>query len=85
MVALKVVAAVLVRPWLWWTAVVQWGKMIPHRWWARSPFLPLPSADYMKFRLITQYGGDEESLSARMSAADVVDYLQWCKQWNRQS
>ena len=85
MVLLKVVAAVLVRPWLWWTAVVQLARMTPHRWWARSPFLPVPTAEYMKFRLVTQYGGNEDSLSARMSASDVVDYLQWCRQWNKQS
>ena len=37
-------------------------------WWRRPPFLPLPSADYVRFRLLTQYGDDD----ATPTADDVV-------------
>jgi hypothetical protein len=36
----------------------------------------------MEFRLITQYGGEHGALQANIRSKDVVDYLQWCKQWN---
>ncbi|NBR67580.1 MAG: hypothetical protein EBT79_09965 [Actinobacteria bacterium] len=83
MISPAVVGAVLVRPWLWVTAVVQMGRLARRGWWRRPPFLPLPAPDYMEFRLVTQYGGEAVRSGRRASAADVVDYLQWCRDWNR--
>jgi len=77
-----VVAAVLVRPRLWATAIVQIARLTPRGWWRRAPFLPVPPQNYMEFRLVTQYGGDHGALQANIRSKDVVDYLQWCKQWN---
>jgi hypothetical protein len=85
MVFFKVVLPVLIRPGLWRTAIVQCCRMVPRHWWKRSPFLPVPRADYLEFRLVTQYGGNLESARSKIEPADVVKYLQWCKQWNRDS
>lgn len=81
-----VVFAVAVRPHLWGTAIRQISRLAPRHWWRRPPFLPVPPADYLEFRMVTQYGGGHGSNgSARddIRPVDVVDYLQWCKQWNR--
>jgi hypothetical protein len=37
----------------------------------------------MEFRLTTQYGGEHGTARSGIRPDDVVDYLQWCKQWNR--
>ena len=67
--------AVAVHPSLWLTALRQYRASLPRRWWARRPFLPIPPADYMRFRLQTQYG----SAKHRIEAIDVLNYLSWCK------
>lgn len=77
-----VVGAVLVRPALWMTAIRQVARLTPRGWWKRFPFLPRPPRNYMEFRLVTQYGGEHGALQGNIRAQDVVDYLQWCKQWN---
>jgi hypothetical protein len=76
---MRVLAAVAGRPRLWPTAIRQMRRTAPTRWWARPPFLPLPSRDYLEFRLVTQYGETSRS----PVAADVVDYLAWCREWDR--
>jgi hypothetical protein len=50
--------------------------MAPSAWWRRWPFLPLPAPDYLRFRLITQYG----SADGPPVVEDVLNYLAWCKQ-----
>lgn len=70
--------AVLRRPSLWPTAVVQVRRLARRGWWRRAPFLPLPPADYLRFRLETQYGGDQVP-----EPADVVTYLEWCRAFDR--
>jgi hypothetical protein len=37
----------------------------------------------MEFRLVTQYGGRFLASGESIDSADVVDYLTWCKNWNR--
>jgi len=66
--------AVLRHPGLWVTAVRQTGRAIPRRWWARPPFLPLPSRRYVEFRLETAFG-----LRGTPTSDDVVRYLRWCR------
>ena len=80
---IAVVGAVVARPWLWPTAVVQVFRLARRGWWKRPPFLPLPTREYLDFRLVTQYGGTPEQARASVVPADVVDYLVWCRQWNR--
>ena len=69
-----IVVAVLAHPTLWPTAIGQALRLAPAGWWRRPPFLPLPDAGYLAFRLETQYGRDAEP-----SADDVVSYLRWCR------
>jgi hypothetical protein len=68
-------AVVAIHPRLWATAWRQYRSTVPRRWWGRRPFLPVPASDYMRFRLQTQYG----SADHRIEAADVLNYLSWCK------
>lgn len=70
-----VALAVLRRPSLWAVALRQWRCTTPSGWWRRAPFLPVPSRDYMRFRLVTQYGSEDASVAPE----DVVNYLVWCK------
>ena len=73
--AAHVVAAVVRRPRLWGAAARQWRRTTPRGWWRRRPFLPVPSGDYLHFRLVTQYG----SADHRIETADVLNYLAWCR------
>ena len=45
----------------------------------RPPFLPVPSAEYLRFRLLTQYG----DAAQRPAPDDVLNYLRWCRDWDR--
>lgn len=42
-------------------------------WYRRPPFLPLPSADYIRWRMYTAYGND----AAVPPSEDVVRYARW--------
>ena len=66
--------AVVIRPRLWLTAARQATRIARPRWWKHSPFLPLPDAGYLRFRLETAYG---EVVAPR--PADLVSYLEWCR------
>jgi hypothetical protein len=70
-----VLRAVATRPGLWPVGVRQWRRTVPAGWWRRRPFLPVPSAEYLNFRLLTQYG----DIAAAPSPADVLNYLEWCR------
>jgi hypothetical protein len=70
---LRAFLAVATRPALWWVALRQTGRIARERWWRRAPFLPLPDADYLRFRLETAYG---EVTAPRPE--DLVGYLEWC-------
>jgi hypothetical protein len=76
---LRVAAAALWRvPSLWPTALRQGWRAVPRRWWARRPYLPVPSADYLRFRLETQYGH-----RGGVEGEDVVTFLRWCRDADR--
>jgi hypothetical protein len=49
--------------------------LVPGGWWRHRPFLPVPPAEYVRFRMLTQYGDNEHD----PDAADVVNYLSWCR------
>lgn len=66
--------ALLRRPGLWATALRQALRLAAPGWWRRPPFLPVPDAGYLRFRLETQYGSDHEP-----EPADVITYLHWCR------
>ncbi|MDB4886967.1 MAG: hypothetical protein JWN79_2405 [Gemmatimonadetes bacterium] len=42
-------------------------------WWRRMPFLPLPSRDYLRWRMHTAYG-DADVVPP---AADIERYARW--------
>ena len=42
-------------------------------WYARFPFLPVPSREYMRWRMYTAYGRDD----AIPPAEDVIRYARW--------
>jgi hypothetical protein len=67
--------ALLRRPDLWLTALRQVRLLAAPGWWRRTPFLPLPDAEYLRFRLVTQYGDAEHA----PEPADVIAYLHWCR------
>jgi hypothetical protein len=67
--------AVARHPSLWVVALRQWRRTTPSGWWRHSPYFPVPGGDYLRFRLVTQYGSE----SHRVDPADVLNYLAWCK------
>lgn len=71
--------AVVKHPPIWATAIVQLLRLAPRHWWRRSPHLPLPDAEYLRFRLQTQYGDAERDPEPN----DVVSYLKWCRRYGR--
>ncbi len=76
---LRVAAVVLRYPSLWPVAVRQGLRLVPRGWWTRRPYLPLPSRAYVEFRMVTQYG----DISHRPEPEDVLNYLRWCRDWQR--
>ena len=76
--SLRATLAVVVRPSLWGTAIVQLFRLARPGWWRRAPFLPVPDRDYLRFRLETQYGDPEH----RVEPADLLAYLRWCRTTN---
>jgi hypothetical protein len=77
--SLRIGVAVVRAPSLWRTGLRQWRRATPSGWWRRPPFLPVPPADYVQFRLVTQYGNVDHPVAA----TDVVNYLAWCKRQER--
>ena len=69
----KVALALFLKPSLWIVSLRQIFRLAEDSWWRKYPFLPLPGRNYMRFRLLTQYGNLEESLTVR----DVLTWLKW--------
>ena len=76
----KVVIAVAARPRLWVPALGAGASLVPSRWWSRRPFLPLPDRDWLRFRVITAYGGDG---TTPLAVDDVLTWLEWRRQFRR--
>ncbi len=74
-------AALARHPSLWATALRQARRTVAPGWWRRPPFLPVASGDYLRFRLLTQYGDAEHP----PHVDDVLNYLRWCRTWERAS
>ncbi len=71
----RVAVAVARRPSLWITAARQARRTARPGWWRRPPFLPVPGGEYLRFRVLTQYGDADHP----PVPADVLNYLTWCK------
>lgn len=78
---IRAALAVLRHPSLWRTALRQARRTAAPGWWRRAPFLPVPTGDYLRFRMVTQYGDSDRAPDPR----DVLNYLAWCRDWDRQS
>lgn len=76
---IRAALAVARHPRLWATAIGQGRRMARRRWWARAPFVPVPGRRYLEFRLSTQYGTTDRSISAD----DLITYLGWCRDERR--
>lgn len=76
---MRAARVVVGRPSLWWTALVQFRRLVPDGWWRRRPFLPFPDQAMLAFRATTQYGDPTHPLEAD----DLVAWLSWCKAENR--
>jgi hypothetical protein len=50
-------------------------RLVPSGWWRRWPPVPLPPAEYLKFRTQTMYG----DIGGPLTVADLVAYLEWCR------
>jgi hypothetical protein len=74
--AVAAVGAVARHPSLWPTAARQALVLAAPGWWRRRPFLPLPTPEYMRFRLQTAYGGEGDGAP---EPSDLVTYLHWCR------
>jgi hypothetical protein len=81
--ALRAGLAVGRRPALWPTALRQIGVLAAPGWWRRAPFLPLPSPEYLRFRLQTAYGGAGPPGPHPIEPDDLVGYLVWCRDTRR--
>jgi hypothetical protein len=71
----RAAVAVARRPSLWGTALTQTFRLAEPGWWRRRPHLPVPSADYLRFRLQTQYGDP----SREPEPEDLLTYLHWVR------
>jgi len=74
---LRAFLAIVVRPRLWWPALRQLARIARPQWWRRAPFLPVPPAGYLRFRLETAYG------SVTAPPRDLVAYIDWCSDATR--
>lgn len=78
---MMIILGLLLRPHYWLIALSVGIRMIPQRWWAHWPYVPIPRKAYLKFRLETQYGGH----SPQANLPDVLRYLRWVRDWDAQS
>jgi hypothetical protein len=76
--SVSMVLAVLAHPSLWPTAVRQVALLAPSGWWRRAPYVPLPDPAYLRFRMVTAYGGDGDRGA---EPEDLLTYLRWCRAW----
>jgi hypothetical protein len=50
-----------------------WREMLPRSWWRHWPFLPLPDASWLAFRLETGFG----SAGDQPQPDDLIEVLRW--------
>jgi len=77
---LSAAGALRSRPDLWPTAIASYRSLLPNRWWRTRPFLPLPDPDWLRFRLVTAYGGDG-TVDGGVASDDLVLWLEWRRAW----
>jgi hypothetical protein len=70
---LRIIARALARPRLLLLLLATGWRFRRRGWYRRPPFLPLPPADYMRWRMHTAYG-DEHHVP---SAGELEAYVRW--------
>ncbi|HEX9693007.1 MAG TPA: hypothetical protein VGA22_13005 [Gemmatimonadales bacterium] len=63
----------LARPMLAWDLLTTLWAFRARDWYRRAPFLPLPPAEYMRWRMYTAYGRED----AVPPVDDVVRFARW--------
>lgn len=79
---MSLLGALIVRPYLWAEGMRTLLRFARPHWWKHWPPIPRPPHDYLAFRIQTQSGNPDESLSGtgRMpEPADVVAFLKWTR------
>jgi hypothetical protein len=76
---LRVALRALVRPRLLLVLMATAWKFRRHGWYRKAPFLPLPPADYMRWRQHTAYGDEARTTSA----AELEAYVLWAAHMRR--
>ena len=74
-----VASAVWRRPGLWPAAAAAAGRLAVPGWWHRRPYLPLPSPELWRFRMVTAYGRPD----AVPAPADICSFLEWSRSVGR--
>lgn len=74
--ALALAARALVNPRVAWDLVTLVWTMRRRRWYRTAPFLPVPPAEYVRWRLYTAYG-DEHAVPPMR---DVLRFARWRRQ-----
>jgi hypothetical protein len=67
------IAPLLGRPLLVVEGLRSWRNMVPRSWWRHRPFLPVPDAAWLSFRLETGFG----SAGDQPQPDDVIEVLSW--------
>lgn len=67
------------RPDLWGEGVRAMFAVAAHRWWRRTPYLPLPDERYTAWRLATAHGAP----GTRMEPDELIAYLEWRRKQHR--
>lgn len=63
----------MLRPALAWDLLTTVWAFRRRHWWRRPPFLPVPSRDYMRWRMYTAYGTER----AVPPLEDVIRFARW--------
>lgn len=71
----RLVWVVMTRPWLIPLLVSTAWAFRARSWYRRPPFLPLPSAGYLEWRLETAYGAEVTDPPVE----DLIRYLRWAR------
>ena len=65
-----------------WELFRFWLRVTPRNWWKRKPFLPMPTREYMKFRLHTMYGENYKPKFFEL-VKDTYHFGKWLRMMRR--
>ena len=60
-----------------WALFLFYIRLLPRRWYARAPFLPVPPSDYVQWRLKTAYGQDRPGWGVMLH--DLWQFGDWLR------